>query len=97
MTKYCKFVWIFNLILWVSLVSIRVIGDMYDYHSLMKSNYETPWFSNSWLQDPYTMYMLSGSNSRVYWTKNVVGDDWYVKEITHKNKKFWTVLKKITK
>jgi len=69
--------------------------DALNYHSVIKSNYETPWFSNDWFREPYTMFMLSGNNHRDYWTKNAVGDDWYVREITHKNKKFWTILKKI--
>jgi len=74
-------------------VGMMIVGaDMVSYYSTLDSNYKTPWYSNSWTAQPYTMLMLSGEIHVDYWSKNGVGDDWLVRVVRHKGKSFWTVL-----
>ena len=72
----------------------RAILDFVTYNETMKSTYETPWYSNNWLEQPYTNFMLSGHTNHMYWTINGTGSQyWLCDEVFIKNKHFWTILK----
>lgn len=83
------------IISWVFIFSIivfHITQDAYDFHSVVDSSYNTPWYDNSWIKEPYTMIRLSNKKKVIYWTKNAVGDDWRVQDVHYKNTVFWTIL-----
>lgn len=68
--------------------------DMLYFQDIARSNYETPWYNDNNLISPYTNLRIYLNGSTNHWTKNVVGDDWLVKESTFGKVTFWTVLEK---
>ncbi len=86
------------VLVWILLCiwGLHVLGDYNRFWVIMSNYYTTPWYSNSWLKEPYTMYKLSGFEFKEYWTKNAAGDDWYVREYDVHGKMFWTILEKRT-
>lgn len=77
--------------------SMFLANDYFQYKSIMRSTYTTPWYDNNWFKQPYTLYQISKHKNKIYETKNVVGDKWVVKETNIKGKLFWTVLVEIPK
>lgn len=66
--------------------------DFSNYQEIFKGSYETPWYSQNWLKEPYTNFKLFGYPATFYVTTN--GDAsqiWIVKEKRVGNKIFWTV------
>lgn len=78
-------------------VAIATVGhDAYTYHSLLRSEYKTPWFSEKWWQNPYTSARLMFHPSTEYWTENAIRSErWLVREHDVNGTKFWTTLKRI--
>ena len=75
---------------------IAGIADAIQFHEIQRGVYMTPWYSGNWLREPYTCFRVALSgNVREHWTKNAVGDDWYVREAVINEKEWWTILKKI--
>ncbi len=87
---------IIGIILLIYVLTISA-SDTMDYYSVMASDYKTPWYSAKWHVQPFTNAMLAGDDAVELWKKNAVGDDWYVREVTHKGKVFWTVLEVVKK
>ena len=75
-------------------VVAHVSNDSYQYQTVKRSSYETPWYSNSWIKEPFTMLMLTtnGKDSRDYWKTNVMNEYQHIREITLNDKTYWTVL-----
>lgn len=91
---------VIGVVLGFILISLLHIGtDIHEYHSIIKGNYDTPWYDNSWFKQPYTMFRLSGADSvKDYWTENAIGNEkWHVREIQKDGKHFWTLLERIEK
>jgi hypothetical protein len=86
-------------LLWLAalLYLVHFAVDALKFHEILRGNYGTPWHSSSWLAQPYTNLRLIGKPKSEYWTKNAVGDHWYVKDVTFDGKKFWTILKTVDK
>lgn len=77
--------------------AIGTIGhDAYTYHSLLRSEYKTPWFSEHWWKNPYTHVRLMFHPSTEYWTENAVRSErWLVREHDVNGTKFWTTLQRL--
>lgn len=94
MNKLVKYILLYALTLFWIFVLLTISRDVESYNSIMSNGYETPWYDNSWIKQPYTSLRLMNSPYKDYWTKNVVGDDWYVRDVKHHGKEFWTILKR---
>jgi hypothetical protein len=77
------------------LLSGYIYGDIITFNSIMRGNYETPWYDGSFISQPYTYLQLSSQEHNDYWTKNAVGDSWYVRDVKYKGKTFWTILERV--
>lgn len=87
-----------QLLLYFSIIPIvYLLLDYYNFQSLVSNRYETPWFSNSFIENPYQMlvlnYFTDDKDKKHYWTGNVY-ERWYLLEINFKNKKFWTIIER---
>lgn len=78
----------------ITIATLHIGGDVIKFNRVVSSSYKTPWFDNDYLKEPYTTFMLRDAKNKEYWTKNVVGDDWYVRDVYYKDSVFWTILKK---
>jgi hypothetical protein len=70
--------------------------DFCQYQSILEGDYNTPWYSQSWYDEPYTNFRLLEQPSKFYITTN--GDNsqiWIVKEKSVGGKRFWTIDYKI--
>lgn len=77
---------------WVFVLLLAFMAHgVYDFHSCLKGNYDTPWFDKSWFANPYTNFRLSFGRPSYYITTNAIGDVWVVKQIAYHGKEFWTV------
>ncbi|MCK9435330.1 MAG: hypothetical protein M0R32_11115 [Candidatus Cloacimonetes bacterium] len=81
----------------ILLVFVVSIIDAVQFHSIQRGSYETPWYDARWWKNPYTILRVFMAESNEHWTKNAVGDDWYVRETVINEKEWWTVLKKVEK
>jgi hypothetical protein len=78
-------------ILWTLFV---FIPDALTFHSIVKGNYETPWYNGNWITEPYTNSMLYNKPKTESWHKNATGEDWFIREVNYDGKHiFWTVLR----
>lgn len=69
--------------------------DMIEFHRLSSGDYKTPWYSASWLKQPYTNLRLALLPAREYWTTNANGSErWFVREVTVGDVTFWTALQR---
>lgn len=79
-------------------MAIICVKDFISYQDISSSQYKTPWYSNSFMKEPYTTVRLSladKANIKEYWTKNAIGsEDWFVREVQVDDKTFWTLLER---
>lgn len=85
------------VVLGILTFSIIFANDYFAFKNIMRNTYDTPWYNNSWVKQPYTLYQLSKHEGIIYETKNAVGSTWVVKETNIQGKNFWTVLIEIPK
>jgi membrane-bound acyltransferase YfiQ involved in biofilm formation len=84
----------------ITVLIIIILKDIVTFHSCLNNkHYFTPWYSRNWIIEPYTNFrvLLNSKKSRLYNTRNGVGDKWLCKETLIKDKKFWTIIKTIKK
>lgn len=81
----------------VSVMLVVTWIDVFQFHSVQRGNYDTPWYDARWWVEPYTHFRILLADSNEHWTKNAVGDDWLVRETVIDGKEWWTVLQKIEK
>lgn len=75
----------------LALFAITVMDDFYEYHSIMGGTYNTPWYSESILKQPYTNLRLAFHHSEFKVETNACGSQiWVVKETKVGDKNFWT-------
>jgi hypothetical protein len=75
---------------------VAISCNFFEYYSIMENNYSTPWYNNSWFLEPYTHLMMIGKPTHVYWSMNAeCSEVWKIKEVTIKNKTFWTILERL--
>lgn len=78
------------------LIGVMILREATEFDQIKKSNYQTPWYSNSWLEMPYTNFKLSGMPVREYWTTNAMGSErWLVREVEFDGKIYWTTLERL--
>jgi hypothetical protein len=78
----------------VGFVGALVVSDAVGYFCQSRSTYKTPWYDARWHKQPVTHIFLSSRESTIYWTSNVCGQPWKVKETKVGDKVFWTVIEK---
>lgn len=75
---------------------IWVVCDAFHYHRMIAADYKTPWYSASWLAQPYTNLRLALQPAREYWTMNAIKtEQWRIRETAVDNVVFWTALERI--
>ncbi len=78
--------------------SILTIKDFVSFQERTSAQYKTPWYTNSFMKEPYTTVRLSLAdkpNVKEYWTKNAIGSqDWFVREVKVGETTFWTLLER---
>jgi ABC-type microcin C transport system permease subunit YejE len=78
--------------------SIITIKDFVTFQNITSAQYKTPWYTNSFMKEPYTTVRLSLAdkvNVKEYWTKNAIGSqDWFVREVKVGETTFWTLLER---
>ena len=81
----------------VSIALVVTTCDVIEFHSIQRGNYDTPWYDARWWVEPYTNFRIMLADSNEHWTKNAIGDDWFVRETVIGEKEWWTILKKVEK
>ena len=89
-----KIRWI-TLAIFLLVAGFVCVEDAVTFHRVQRGIYMTPWYSPRWWRSPYTSFRVAMSSPRERWTKNAVGDDWYVREAVIDGKEWWTILKKV--
>lgn len=85
-----------GFLLGIPLAGVLVTAmDAIKFHDIQRGTYTTPWYDARWWRQPYTNARVRGAGYKDRWTKNVVGDDWLVREANIDGKQWWTVLIKI--
>lgn len=75
------------------LLIVVIVVDAVMFHSIMRGNYGTPWYSRNWLKQPYTNAQLVLRSSTTHWTTNASGSEaWFVKDTMVQDKEFWTIV-----
>ena len=71
---------------------INLAKDFSTYQSIMEGTYDTPWYSQNWLREPYTNFRLSFYPSLFHIATNADHSQiWIEKEKKVGNKTFWTI------
>lgn len=72
-----------------------ILPDAIAYHDQASSDYRTPWYSTSWLEQPYTNLRLLAQPASEYKTRNAIGtEQWLVRDVKVGSKTFWTILQR---
>jgi len=72
-------------------IAISLFNDFCNYQSIMEGPYETPWYSESIIRQPYTNFRIAFHPSEFKVVTNACGSQtWVVKETMIGNKKYWT-------
>lgn len=77
----------------LTILGLVLIMDGFRFVMICKGNYGTPWYSNSWIENPVETLVLSMSPSKDYVTTNASHTEiWTCKEVSFAGKEFWTCL-----
>lgn len=78
------------------LAGLLALPDALEFYQLIRGTYKTPWYSTSWLRQPFTNARLAMLPSQEYWTTNAIGTErWLVREVQFGDVVFWTTLQRI--
>jgi len=79
--------------------SILMLIDTIDFYRLVKANEDAgqttvccSWYNPNWIYSPYTNLRLAMETGTYHWTKNGVGEFWYVRDVQIGNTIFWTII-----
>jgi len=85
--KYWSAGMLFLLICLVPAATVVIVRDALSFHDLAGGPYKTPWYSTSWLAQPYTNLRLALHPDREYWTMNAIKNErWLVQEARNRSR-----------